>query len=155
MPAKTRSIQDLKEELRSSVKQLRKLRTRRRALLADLKALDLRIASISGQAATRKRKKKATKAKRRKTTRPKATKKKTKHIAKRTAKRATGKPLAEYISAVLKKASEGIRAKDIAQAVTKAGYLSHSKDFYTIVATALRDTTKFKRLSRGIYTRAG
>lgn len=68
--------------------------------------------------------------------------------------RATGKPLIEYVRAVLAKAPQGMRAKDVASAVTKAGYRSFSKDFYGIVATTLRDK-RFKRLHRGVYTLAG
>jgi hypothetical protein len=66
-------------------------------------------------------------------------------------RRATGRPLPEFIKDVLAKNPEGMRAKDVAQAVTRAGYKSHSKDFYGIVAATLRDTRNFKRVSRGVY----
>ena len=47
-----------------------------------------------------------------------------------------------------------MRAKEIVPAVRKAGYETFSKDFYGIVATALRDKKTFKRVSRGVYTLA-
>lgn len=68
--------------------------------------------------------------------------------------RATGKPLVEYVRAVLGKAPQGMRAKDVTSAVRKAGYRSFSKDFYGIVATTLRDK-RFKKLRRGVYTLGG
>ena len=45
-----------------------------------------------------------------------------------------------------------MRAKDIAQAVVKAGYRSTSRNFYPIVAAALRDKKLFRRVRRGVYT---
>ena len=60
----------------------------------------------------------------------------------------------EFIVDVLKKAGQGMRVKDVMAAVTEAGYVSSSKDFYGIVAAALRDDKRFRKLSRGVYTLA-
>ena len=60
------------------------------------------------------------------------------------------KPLIEYIKDVLAKAKDGMRVKDAMAAVQKAGYKTHSRDFYGLVATALRDGP-FLKVSRGVY----
>jgi hypothetical protein len=67
--------------------------------------------------------------------------------------RAAGKPLIDYIVRVLKAAPKGMRVKKVVGAVIKAGYRSNSKDFYGIVATALREGKQFKKMSRGVYAR--
>ena len=66
-------------------------------------------------------------------------------------RRATGKPLTEYLQEALAGAKKGMRTTELVAAVTKAGYKSHSKNFYAVVAMGLRDTKIFKRLSRGVY----
>jgi len=48
-------------------------------------------------------------------------------------------------------AEDGMRVKDIMAAVRKAGYKTNSKDFYGVVATAVREGG-FQKLSRGVYT---
>jgi len=48
-----------------------------------------------------------------------------------------------------------MRVKEVVPAVKKAGYKTRSKDFYGIVATALREDKRFKRLGRGVYAVAG
>ncbi len=72
----------------------------------------------------------------------------------RQARRATGKPLVEYLRKALGKASKGMRPVDIARSVREAGYKTYSKDFYGIVAAALRDKKNFKRMKRGVYALA-
>jgi hypothetical protein len=67
--------------------------------------------------------------------------------------RLAGKSLVNYIVSVLKAAHKGMRVKEVLGAVTKAGYRSTSKDFYRIVATALREGKQFKKMSRGVYAR--
>jgi len=62
-----------------------------------------------------------------------------------------GKPLIHYMKLVLGQAPKGMRAKDVMMAVQSAGYRSNSKDFYGIVAAALRDNKCFKRVRRGVY----
>ena len=68
--------------------------------------------------------------------------------------RAGGRPLVDYIVDALKGLRGGMRVKDIMTACAKAGYRSASKDFYNIVAATVRDETRFRKLSRGIYTLA-
>ena len=144
MPARTKTIQQVRKELQVGQRRLRRLRLRRRRLVVLLAALDRQIAGLAG---------KTTKVRRKR--RSKATKVKTVKKARRSRKRAVGKPLVEYIRKVLGKASNGLRAKDIAAAVTTAGYRSSSKDFYGIVAATLCDKKNFRRVRRGVYELAG
>ena len=44
-----------------------------------------------------------------------------------------------------------MRTKALVEAVQKAGYVSKSKDMYPMVAAALRDTARFRRVERGVY----
>jgi hypothetical protein len=135
MPPRTKTIAQLRRELRAKERALGRLVSRRKKLAARLAVLDRRIASLgganpaTGTGAGGRRSK-----------------------GRRRRKRATGKPLVKYIRAALARAKGGMRAKDVMRAVVKAGYPTCSKDFYGIVAAALRDTSQFKRLKRGIYT---
>ncbi len=149
MPAKTKTIEDLKKELKAKTKRLAQLRQQRRKAAAKLAAIDKQIASLAGQASKPGPKKKAGKKKvaKKKVGKKKVAKKK---AGKKKAKRATGTPLLTYVQNVLAKAGDGMRVKEVVAAVKKAGYKSLSKDFYGIVATTLRDK-KFKRVGRGIY----
>lgn len=134
----TRTIAALKRELRSKERALARWMSRRRTLAARLAALDRRIESLGGQA-------------------PSAgagAGGKAAGSRRRRRRRATGKPLVKYLRAALARAKGGLRAKDVMKAVVKAGYPTCSKDFYGIVAAALRDTSTFKRLKRGVYTLA-
>jgi len=136
MPAKIRTIEELKKEIQSQRRKLKKLRKRRRVLAVQLTAVDRKIASLAGEAPPAKRHgRKARKAR------------------KGRRRRATGTPLIAYLEKVLAGAKGGLRVKAIVPAVVKAGYKSHSKDFYRIVASTLRDK-KFKKLGRGVYTLA-
>ncbi len=133
MPPRTMTIAELKKALRAKERVVGRLILRRGKLATRLASLDRKILALGGQvpsvgggAGPRR------KAGRR--------------------RRATGKPLVEYIGAVLAKSKAGMRAKDVTKAVVKAGYPTASKSFYGIVAAALRDTAKFKRLGRGVYT---
>ena len=93
-------------------------------------------------------------------TKPVAGKKIAKKIAKKAkgkpakgaakAARATGKSLVECIRDVLAKAAGGMRVKDIMTAVQAAGYESGAKDFYNLVAAAVRGDG-FEKLGRGVY----
>lgn len=145
MARRSVTIQELRRTLAQKEKQLGRLLARREKLAADLGAVDAEIAAMGGGASAparpKRRKKKAA-------AKPKAPRRKA-------ARRATkGKPLVEYIAKVLKKAEGGMRIKDIMPAVTKAGYVTKSKDFYGIVAAAVRDDARFKKLSRGVYALA-
>ena len=171
MPARLMTIQDLKNELARRTKSLGTIQSERKKLLARLAAVDKEIAAIDGGGKTRRRAKKKAKrvtkvkkvkkvgkAKRTKTVvkarrpgRPKAVRKAGKAKAGRRRRRATGKPLTAYLQEALAGAKGGMRTIELVDAVTKAGYKTHSKDFYAIVAIGLRDTKTFKRLSRGVY----
>ena len=137
MPPRTKSIAELRRELKAKERALGRLASRRKKLAARLAVLDRRIASLGGAAPA---------------TGARAGGRRTK--GRRGRKRATGKPLVKYIRAALGRAKGGMRAKDVTKAVVKAGYPTCSKDFYGIVAAALRDKSHFKRLKRGIYTLA-
>ncbi len=133
MPVK--SISDLRAELASKEKQLATLESRRSALVRELDKVDRVIASLSGKAGAVR------------------VVKATGKVA-TTRRRATGKPLAAYITDALKSVKGGLSVTNVVKAVTKAGYKSHSKDFYAIVAKTLLTDDRFKRIKRGIYTQA-
>lgn len=152
MPPKTKTIAELRNELAARETEVAALRKERGAILARLAAIDKQIARLSGKARRGrkpgpKRGKKAKVAKKA----VKKTAKKAVNKAPRARKRATGRPLGEYLVDVLKAAGSPLRIKDIAPAVAKAGYQSASKDFYGIVATALRENKAIQKVSRGIY----
>ena len=151
MPARKRTIQQLRTELQAKQRQLAALRAKRGKLAAQLEAADRQIAGLAGGGTQRRRKARRKPGPKpgRKPGRAKAAKAVKK--ARRTRKRATGKPLAECLRAVLKAAKKPMRIKDAMRAVTKAGYRSSSKDFYGIVATAIRDKAKFEKVGRGLY----
>jgi len=137
---KTKSIAELAAELKTKKKSLSKLRAQRGKIAARLAEVDREIASLTGKAAGgRKRRRKAAAPRR----------------GKRPRKRATGKPLVEYIKAALAKSAQGMRVRDVAKAAKQAGYPTRSKDFYGMVATALRDPKLFTRVARGVYKLKG
>jgi len=144
MPAKTKTIEDLRKELKAKTKKLAQLRQQRRKAATKLAAIDKQIASLAGRATKPGPKKKVAKKKA-----AKPGPKKKAGTAKK-AKRATGTPLVTYVQNALGKAADGMRVKEVLAAVKKAGYKSLSKDFYGIVATTLRNK-KFKRIKRGLY----
>ncbi|OPX24536.1 MAG: hypothetical protein B1H04_01860 [Planctomycetales bacterium 4484_123] len=134
MPVK--SISQLRSELAAKERQLATLRARRTRLAKELQSVERRIAVLEGQPASRRGGKKVTR----------------KRVVRR---RATGKPLAAYISQVLAKAKNGLSVTQVVKAVTAAGYKSHSKDFYAIVAKTLLTDERFQRVKRGVYKLAG
>jgi hypothetical protein len=150
MPARIRSIWELKRELKARTGQLARLQARRKRAAARLTRIERQIVALGGEVGMARV---GRGRRRRRRGRPRLPGRPVGRPRKRRA-RATGKPLIEYVRAVLAKAPQGMRAKDVASAVTKAGYRSFSKDFYGIVATTLRDK-RFKRLHRGVYTLAG
>jgi hypothetical protein len=152
--AKTPSIQELKKQLAAQERKMEKLQTRRDKIAAELEQVDRELAQLTGggttSAPTKRRRKKTTKAAR-KTKSAKKTGRKKSSRGRRGGGEG-GKTLEHYIIQVLDQAGEPMRAKEVMQAVDKAGYKSKSKDFYGIVATALRNEDLFKRVSRGVYT---
>ena len=141
---KVKTIQQLKKELKAKESSLTKLSVQRKTLEARLAAIDRKIATLEGDATRRGRK-----------PGPKPGKKTLRKVAKKTTRKRTrpgaGKSLNDFVKKVLGGADAGMRPKDIMAAVRKAGYKTKSKDFYGLVAASLRDETRFKRVSRGIY----
>jgi len=172
MPAKRKSIEQLRQELAAQQKLLTALKAKRAKLAGELAKLDGRIAAVAGEGKPRNGRRKGAKAKlgrpkkaagaKVKLGRPKKAagakvklgRPKKAAAAKPKRRRATGKPLVAYLRQVLAGKTKGMRAKDVSVAVAKAGYKSFSKDFYGIVATGLRDKKNFKNLRRGVYTLA-
>jgi len=143
MPRKGKNptIKELRRQLAAQEGKLTKILSRRALLLAKLQAIDGEIAALGGEIPAAKRGKPRKAAG--KATKPKGTR-----------RRASGKPLADYIVKVLTGAEAGLRVKDIAPAVIKGGYKTKSKGFYGLVAAAVRDDSRFKRLRRGVYALA-
>ena len=130
---KTMTIAELRAELAAKEKQLAGLQAKRAGLAKQLDAIDQQIAALSGDG-RRAPKKKAP----------------AKPVARRTMPKNV-KPLIEYVREALARAEDGMRVKDIMAAVQKAGYKTNSKDFYGVVATAVREGG-FQKLCRGVYT---
>jgi len=148
MPARSKTIQELRRELAAKEKQLDKLLAQRRSLAARLAKLDKAIVAAGGEAPQPK----ARKARKRRKLKAAGRKAAPRRKAVKKTGRARSKPLVEYIKQVLGKSGKPLRAKEVMQAVRAAGYKTRSKDFYGIVASALRDTKTFMRVSRGVYT---
>ena len=157
MAPRVKTIDELQKELESKQRKVDRLQSRRDKLADELDAADREIAKLTGEGRSQRGGRKST----RKTTRKRKKaargrrKKTTARKPRRARKRATGRPLAEYIKDVLKNHPKGMRVKEIQAAVRKAGYRSSSKDFYGIVAAALRDEDNFQRVSRGVYKLKG
>ena len=138
------TVAQLRAEIARRQMGLPKLQKKRAKLLRTIGALDRQIAALGGLAerpAKRKgRPAKATKA-------AKRTK-----VAKRAA--SSGKSLGQSIKDVLGGSRGGMRVKNIVAAVLRAGYKTAAKDFYNMVAAALRGDG-FKRLGRGVYKLKG
>ena len=128
---KTMTIAQLRAEIAARESQLGKLQAQRDDLTKQLAEVDRDIAALGGGGRRGPRKAPARRASRR--TLPKNV-----------------KPLNEYVREALAEAKEGMRVKDIMAAVQKAGYKTNSKDFYGVVATAVREGG-FQKLSRGVY----
>lgn len=140
MPRKPKglTINELRRQLAAKERHLARILDRRKKLLVRLEAVDEEIAALGVKVPVAKRKKRRKAAK--------------KVVGRKRGRR--GKPLAAYIARALKGAEEGMRVKDIMAAVTKAGYETKSKDFYGIVAAAVREDGGIKKLRRGVYALA-
>ncbi|HUT92092.1 MAG TPA: hypothetical protein VMY37_21540 [Thermoguttaceae bacterium] len=132
---RTKTIAELRAELAAKEKQLAGLRAKRAGLAKQLDKIDQQIAALGG------------------TGRRGPRKAPTKPVARRTMPKNV-KPLIEYVREALAEAKGGMRVKDIMAAVQKAGYKTNSKDFYGVVATAVREGG-FQKLSRGVYKLGG
>jgi hypothetical protein len=132
------SIQELRRCLAAQEQEVARLKKKREKIVKELGKIDKAIAAAGGSPSPTQ----AVKAR---------AKKPAVAPGRKSRKRSAGKPLIDYILGVLKGSPKGRRVKDVMNAVTKAGYASKSKDFYGIVATALREGPQFKNISRGIY----
>lgn len=128
---RTKTIAELSAELAAKQKLLTKRQAKRTGLAKQLDAIDRQIAALRGDGRRGPRKARAKPASRRKM--PKNV-----------------KPLIEYVREALAEAKDGMRVKDIMTAVQKAGYKTNSRDFYGVVATAVREGG-FQKISRGVY----
>ena len=145
-----KTIEALRQELRVKERQLGKLVARRGALAARLAMVDRKIAAMGGQVPpVRRRTRRKRAAGGMEAAAGRALKK-----APRRGKGQEGQTLGSCIVQVLGKAKAPMRIKEITPAVKAAGYRSKSKDLYGLVATTLRDTTRFRRVGRGKYTLA-
>ena len=138
MPRKANvvSIKELRRILAAKEGQMERLLARREKLLSGLESVDAQIAAVGGDVPSGR------------TPSAKAPR------PQRAAERATGRTLVDFTADVLKGASQGMRVKDVMVAVADAGYTSSSKDFYGIIAAALRENKQFKKLRRGVYALA-
>ena len=125
------TIDQLRAEIARRQTGLPKLQKKRAKLLKAVGKLDRRIAALGGQV------EQPAKPKGRPTKAPKS-------------QASTGKSLAQCIKDVLGRSRAGMRVKDIVTAVQEAGYKSVAKDFYHLVAAAVRGD-EFKKLGRGVY----
>lgn len=148
--AKVKSIEALRRELQKKESSLSKLQGRRNRIAAKLESLDRQIAGLLGEARRGRGAGKAVAAVAVEAKAPKAAKAARGKRGGRRRSRSE-KPLLEYIKEVLSESGDGMRVLEITSAVKKAGYKSASKDFYGIVATAVRDAKNFKKLGRGVY----
>ncbi len=125
------SLASLRKEIDRRLAGLDGLKTKRNKLANELENIDRQIAAIGGEAAPAngRRKKAAKQAVEKAGPKP---------------KRATGKPLAEYVADVLK-AEGGLAVKEIEDRVRKAGYPTTAKRSYNQVATMLAKG-EFKRV---------
>ena len=136
--ASVMSIQELRRRLAAQERQVARLTKKREKLSKELAKIDKAITAAGGPLSP--------------TPDPKARAKKTAvPTGRKGRKRSSGKPLINYILGILKGSPKGKRVKDVTNAVTRAGYVSKSKDFYGIVATALREGPQFKKISHGVY----
>jgi len=125
------TIPQLRAEIARRQEGLPKLQKKHAKLLKAIGKLDRQIATLGGQADQ------PAKPKGRPTKAPKS-------------QASTSKSLAQCIRDVLGRSRAGMRVKDIVTAVQEAGYKSVAKDFYHLVAAAVRGD-EFKKLGRGIY----
>jgi hypothetical protein len=132
------SIRELRRRLEAQERAVASLMLKRGKLAGQLAKIDKQIAAASGPA-------EAT------PTTPALGRSSAAAPAPRPRGRVVGKPLVDCLVSALKAAPKGRRVKEVVAAVTKAGYRSASKDFYGIVATALREGKPFRKISRGVY----
>ena len=148
---RSKTIAELRRQLAAQEGRLGKLQARRQGLSRQLERVDREIASLGGDVGAAKPRA-ARKVAKKAVTRGR---KKVAKEAERAVGRAVAKPLSMFLAEALGKAREGQRAKDLAAAVLKAGYVTKDKNFKQTVASLLGTDKRFTRVSRGIYKLAG
>ena len=130
--AKRGSIADLHRQLAAREKEVHKLAVQRKGLAKKIEDVDRRIVALTGEAPKKGLKKVAA------------------EKAERAPKRRGRKILADYITKALATSPEGMRARDIAEAVRGSAYPSKSKTFGQMVSATLARDKRFERVSRGV-----
>lgn len=120
----------LESELKRRTKKLDSLKAKR-------DALDKQIAELEGLG-TKPPKKASPKRRRKPGRKPKA-------------RRAQGKPLAQYMREVLARATKGMSLPQIEKAVRAAGYPTAAESIYNPMLKVIRNSPVFKKLARGVY----
>lgn len=151
MAAGSKTIAELQRELKTKKRALAALSVRRKKAAARLATIDKAIAELEGGKPANGRRKARRGRRKAARGRKKVARRAVKAPRQGKRKRATGKPLASYMREVMAKAPKGMRPREIMDAVTKAGYKSHSKDFYGIIAKTLLENDAFARVTRGVY----
>lgn len=118
------SVHELRRELDRRQKSLTSLHRRRSKMVESLKALDAQIATLGGMIGAG----------------PDGVRRRPRN----------DKNLVEALSEVLK--GQTMSVTQVAEEVQKAGYVTTSPSFRTIVNQTLINSGKFKRVGRGLYT---
>ena len=126
----SKSIIDMERELASKKELLKKLKTKKAAILKRLKSTDRQISSVMGRGRKR--------------------------IARRgrPAKQRTKRRSSLVLSDVMVKVMKGkgsLKVADVAKSVVKAGYKTRSKTFGNIVSHTLKKDERFTKVRRGLY----
>jgi hypothetical protein len=148
---KLKTIEQLRRELEQKETLLNKLQAQRGAVVRQLAGIDRTIAQLLGTTASVEVVAPRGRGGRRGRPPGRPAKVVAKPAAKADGRKLRRGSLPAYIVQVLEQAGKPMRAVEIQKAVLKAGYKTDSKDFYGIVATALRNPRRFQNVSRGLY----
>ena len=145
---RTKSIAELEKEIRTKQVRVEKLRRRRDRVASVLEDLNRQIFVLAGEVPpARKAGKRA--GGRRGAKRVKAVRRGRRRRG--SLKAVGGKPLIALLVDALGKSDGSMRARDLADAVIKAGYKTRDRNFRQTVASTLAGDKRFHRISRGVY----
>jgi len=130
MPKAALTIAQLEQLLAKQENRLKELQKKRERLTSQIAKVDAQIASLNGTAT--------------------AAPKKAARVRKR-----QGKSLRQHVVDVLKASSQPMTAKDITDAVSKAGYKSSSKDLVTLVRLTCYKSDEIQMKGRGKFAVKG
>lgn len=159
MAKRVNTIEQLRQELAGWEAKLAALQKQRATVEKVLRSIDTQIAALTGEAAPAregkrkkgKRGRKAVATIQKKAKRGRPAKKQVKGKGKRGGRRTEGKPLADHVMVVLKGKKDGMKVKDIAEAVQQAGYQTTSKNFSAVVNVLLSKDKRFEKVGPGVY----